>query len=201
MKTTILLSAVLGLATAQNLSGQPACASPCLSSAITAVGCALNDQGCQCGTGKASLQIAVATCLIAGCSPSDLALAQQVGNQLCLAYSSTAAGLTIQTSTGPLTTTGSGLGTTTTATTSLAVTTGTSTSGSGSASASGSTTSGSSATTSPATTSPPSSSTVSRSSSAVAPATTTATGGAAMGVKSAGVGGVLGLVLGLVAAL
>ncbi|KAH6715782.1 hypothetical protein DL95DRAFT_389736 [Leptodontidium sp. 2 PMI_412] len=196
MKTAILLSAVLGLAAAQNLSGQPACASPCLSSAITAVGCALNDQGCQCGTGKSSIQIAVATCLIAGCSPSDLALAQKVGNELCLAYSSTAAVLTIQTSTGPLTTTGSGLGTTTTATTSLAQTTGTTT-GSGSASGTGSS---AAATTSPATTSPPSSS-VSGSGSAAAGTTSSSTAGAAQGVKGAGVGGVLGLVLGLVAAL
>jgi len=209
MKTSTFLTTVfgLGLATAQNLSGQPACASPCLSSAITAAGCALADQGCQCGTGKASIQNLVATCLLSGCNPTDLAAAASVGNALCVAYSATAPGgagttgtastggvLTIQTSTGPLTTT---------ATTSLAATTGTSTGTTGTGST-GTTSGGSTggATTSPATTSPPSSSAATSGSGTGAEAGTssTSTAGAAQGVV-AGAGGVVGLLLGLVAAL
>ncbi|KAK0111675.1 hypothetical protein ONS95_002020 [Cadophora gregata] len=195
MKTSTLLTTVFGLAlaSAQNLSGQPACATPCLASAIAAAGCPLTDQGCQCGTGKPAIQAVVATCLVANCNASDLAAAASIGNDLCVAYSATAppgtttdgSALTTQTSAGGPEVSGS---------TSAPQTTGTSTSGGVSA-----------ATTSPATTSPPRSSSASRSGSrsgtgAAQGTSSTSSAGAAQGVV-AGAGGVVGLLLGLVAAL
>ncbi|TPX17081.1 uncharacterized protein E0L32_003199 [Thyridium curvatum] len=89
MKSALVL-AVAGIAAAQNLSGQPACATSCLSSAITAAGCQATDQACACGSKQGQIGVLVAPCILSACSPADVAAAASVGSQLCVAFSATA---------------------------------------------------------------------------------------------------------------
>ncbi|KAK0632225.1 hypothetical protein B0T14DRAFT_559938 [Immersiella caudata] len=90
MKLAIFLSTAAG-ALAQNLVGQPACATSCLSSAINAAGCAPTDVACQCGPTKAVIAANVVGCLIVACTAaSDLAQAQSAGEAACAAVSATA---------------------------------------------------------------------------------------------------------------
>ena len=72
---------------AQDLSGEPACASACLSSAITAAGCAPNDQACQCGPAQSPIGVLVATCLVASCPTTELGAIESIGLALCAQYS------------------------------------------------------------------------------------------------------------------
>ncbi|CZT53359.1 uncharacterized protein RSE6_14857 [Rhynchosporium secalis] len=199
MKSAILLSAVLGLATAQNFAGQPPCAVPCLKTAIEKAGCALSDEGCQCGSGKAAIAAAVGGCLVAACKIDELLVAQKAGNDACLAYSAT----------GPTPNNGTAASNTTatsTTATSYAATTGThggSHGGSVNLTDSTNTTGHASpASPSPATTSPPSR-TPSTSASGRTPTAgaATSTAGAVQGVAGVGMGGFAGLLLGLLAAL
>ncbi|KAK1758717.1 hypothetical protein QBC47DRAFT_399608 [Echria macrotheca] len=92
MKLTSLLIAAASssLVLAQNLAGQPPCATSCLASAISAVGCAATDISCQCGASKTAIAATVAPCLIAACQASDLGKAQSAGEAACSAYSATA---------------------------------------------------------------------------------------------------------------
>ncbi|KAK4136921.1 hypothetical protein BT67DRAFT_448188 [Trichocladium antarcticum] len=91
MKTITLFLAAAGMAVAQNFSGQPACATACLSSAISAAGCAPDDTGCQCGPTKAVIGASAAPCLIKSCtSGTDLLDAQRAGETQCTSYSATA---------------------------------------------------------------------------------------------------------------
>ncbi|KAH8774985.1 hypothetical protein F5882DRAFT_464674 [Hyaloscypha sp. PMI_1271] len=86
MKCSILaLAAVVGLSAAQNLSGEPACATSCLLSAISAAGCAPTDMPCQCGLPSD----VVGPCLIGACDATDLQQALTVGLALCSSYSAT----------------------------------------------------------------------------------------------------------------
>ncbi|RDL31532.1 uncharacterized protein BP5553_09741 [Venustampulla echinocandica] len=114
MKTTsfaLVVAAAASIVSAQDLSGEPACAIPCLTSAISKVGCGLTDQACQCGTGMAPIQTAVTPCLISNCSPADLIIAASVGSKLCADYSATATGGAASGSgTGSATASGSGSG-------------------------------------------------------------------------------------------
>ncbi|KAN0106031.1 hypothetical protein V8E51_008907 [Hyaloscypha variabilis] len=87
MKFSVLaIAAVFSLAAAQNLSGEPACATSCLLSAISAASCAPTDVSCQCGLSAA----VVGPCLIGACNATDLQIALTVGTNLCKAYSATA---------------------------------------------------------------------------------------------------------------
>ncbi|KAL2015220.1 hypothetical protein VTK56DRAFT_6049 [Thermocarpiscus australiensis] len=91
MKHTTLFLATAGAALAQNLSGQPACATACLSSAISAAGCQPSDTGCQCAPGgQAAIGASAAPCLLASCAASDLLQAQSAGAAVCARYSATA---------------------------------------------------------------------------------------------------------------
>ncbi|KAH8601635.1 hypothetical protein B0O99DRAFT_607047 [Bisporella sp. PMI_857] len=84
----LLLTAPL-LTVAQNLGSEPPCAVPCLRAAIEASICEVNDQGCQCTPeGKASIQAGATACLIANCTAAELVNVQKIGNDLCVAYSS-----------------------------------------------------------------------------------------------------------------
>ncbi|PMD46697.1 hypothetical protein L207DRAFT_577543 [Hyaloscypha variabilis F] len=87
MKFSVLaIAAIFSLAAAQNLSGEPACATSCLLSAISAASCAPTDVSCQCGLSAA----VVGPCLIGACNATDLQIALTVGTNLCKAYSATA---------------------------------------------------------------------------------------------------------------
>ncbi|KAJ9129962.1 hypothetical protein NKR19_g10101 [Coniochaeta hoffmannii] len=97
MKAALVL-AIASLAAAQNLSGEPACATSCLSSAISRAGCDLNDQACQCGPTQAAIGSFAAPCLIGACAASDLGVAASVGSRLCAEYSSGLASATTTTS-------------------------------------------------------------------------------------------------------
>jgi len=92
MRNSIIAIVALGsLASAQNFAGEPSCAIPCLTSAISVAGCQPNDEGCQCGSGFSSIQNVVATCLLSACNQSDLQRAASVGLGLCSAYSASLA--------------------------------------------------------------------------------------------------------------
>ncbi|KAL1895057.1 hypothetical protein Sste5346_005479 [Sporothrix stenoceras] len=91
MKSAVVALALAGAAVAQNLSGEPACASSCLISAISAAGCAADDVSCQCGPTETAIASLVAPCLISNChSAAELIQAQSAGYALCSAYSKTA---------------------------------------------------------------------------------------------------------------
>jgi len=89
MKTTLLfLAALSSFVAAQNLPGEPPCATACLSSAIDKV-CQPSDVACQCGpAGQSSIAGLVAPCLLSACGtiPGALETAQAVGSQLCSEY-------------------------------------------------------------------------------------------------------------------
>lgn len=78
---------ILNSVIAQDLSGEPACASACLSSAITAAGCAPNDQGCQCGPAQSPIGIDAAACLAASCPATEFGAIKSIGLALCAQYS------------------------------------------------------------------------------------------------------------------
>lgn len=114
--STLLFAAFAALATAQNFGDEPQCAvSPpqsipktttssselllinllsqkdCLAPAISRSGCAVTDTGCQCSSqGMAAIQAAGQSCLLGSCNSTELASALMVGQQLCALYSSTA---------------------------------------------------------------------------------------------------------------
>ncbi|CAK7232251.1 hypothetical protein SCUCBS95973_008198 [Sporothrix curviconia] len=90
MKSAVIALALAGSAVAQNLSGEPACASSCLVSAISAAGCAPDDVACQCGPTQSAIATLVAPCLLAGCAGSALIQAESAGLALCSIYSMTA---------------------------------------------------------------------------------------------------------------
>jgi hypothetical protein len=73
---------------AQNFAGEPACATPCLASAIVAAGCDLTDEACACGPAKAAIGNLVGGCIYNACPQTEVALAISVGLQLCDGYSS-----------------------------------------------------------------------------------------------------------------
>jgi hypothetical protein len=89
---------ILYSVTAQDLSGEPACASACLSSAITAAGCETNDQACQCGPAESPIGIDAAACLAASCPATEFGAIKSIGFALCAQYSSD---LTITTASSP----------------------------------------------------------------------------------------------------
>jgi len=112
MKITLLVLAAAGLASAQNLNGEPQCAVsfallilitqlgptyltsqqvPGLQSAIASSGCALNDVACQCGSGQTKIQNLVTGCLLGACNASEVQQAASVGLGLCSAYSASLA--------------------------------------------------------------------------------------------------------------
>ncbi|KAB5547234.1 hypothetical protein GE09DRAFT_1224251 [Coniochaeta sp. 2T2.1] len=103
MKAALIL-AVAGLAVAQNLSGEPPCATSCLSSAISRAGCALDDQACQCGPTQTAIGGFAAPCLLGACAASDLIIAQSVGAELCSIFSASAGTTTTSPGTGTVTT-------------------------------------------------------------------------------------------------
>lgn len=89
----ILAAAAIGLVAAQDMAGQPACATDCIISAIAAVGCQPTDVGCQCSAEKAkALEVAAGPCLVGKCEFTDLIKAQSAGKEQCSKYAATSAG-------------------------------------------------------------------------------------------------------------
>ncbi|PMD24446.1 hypothetical protein NA56DRAFT_745857 [Hyaloscypha hepaticicola] len=89
----LIFGTFISLACAQNLSGEPACATSCLLSAISAASCGTSDVACQCALPAS----AVANCLIAACNAADLQQAYTVGTNLCKGFSASLTATTIST--------------------------------------------------------------------------------------------------------
>jgi len=196
-----IISAVVlvaaSLVSGQNFGAEPSCAIPCLTSAISVAGCALTDQACQCGTGKAAIQTAVTPCLLSACSPGDLGIAASVGQGLCSAYSLTATGLSVTTTaTTSLASPSSGPSSTIIISTPNATTNGTRTS-----TVTAVTTSVASTTSKASTSSTKSNSISSSTSSATSSAASVVSSAGAGHMMAAGVGGVVGILGAVVAAL
>ncbi|KAN0096590.1 hypothetical protein V8E51_015395 [Hyaloscypha variabilis] len=69
---------------------QPTCAQPCISSAMLAVGCKVNDQSCGCQPAlQQSIGSLAASCLIANCPATALVEIDNAGKAGCAAYSLT----------------------------------------------------------------------------------------------------------------
>ncbi|KAL6871804.1 cell wall protein [Trichoderma novae-zelandiae] len=84
MKVSVVSLLLAGLVAAQDFSGQPDCAIPCLKDAIPKAGCALTDTACACKPDvQAKLVGLVGPCLLSKCSPSDLAKAQAAAADAC----------------------------------------------------------------------------------------------------------------------
>ncbi|KAI1352678.1 hypothetical protein F5Y01DRAFT_87601 [Xylaria sp. FL0043] len=67
--------------------GEPSCALPCLSSAITAAGCELSDIACQCGPTQAAIAAKVGGCILSSCTnPTDLGAAVNAGEAVCSSF-------------------------------------------------------------------------------------------------------------------
>ncbi|TVY58146.1 hypothetical protein LCER1_G002412 [Lachnellula cervina] len=100
MKITLLVLAATGLAAAQIFNGEPQCALPCLHSAIASSGCGPNDYICQCISSREKIQVLAKPCLISACNASEVAVANSVGLSLCSGFStSLAAGMSTPAST------------------------------------------------------------------------------------------------------
>ncbi|KAJ4386502.1 hypothetical protein N0V93_009399 [Gnomoniopsis smithogilvyi] len=141
MKSAFFIAAAsAGLVAAQNLTGEPDCAVPCLSTAIAAVCTPASDQGCACASQGAIGQSAL-TCLLSNCNGTELGQAQSAGAQLCVDYSATATGVASTSASSSNATTPMTTGTTT----------GSGATATGATTTSGRTTSGSSSTSSTAT--------------------------------------------------
>ncbi|TVY90840.1 hypothetical protein LAWI1_G001654 [Lachnellula willkommii] len=91
MKTTLLVLAATGLASAQVFNGEPQCALPCLQSAIASAGCGPDDYICQCISAREKIQDLVTPCLISACNGSEVAVAASVGLGLCSGFSASLA--------------------------------------------------------------------------------------------------------------
>ncbi|KAK3330620.1 hypothetical protein B0H66DRAFT_527967 [Apodospora peruviana] len=92
MKLSLILAAAgAGVIMAQDLSGQPACATGCLVAAISSAGCKPSDLGCQCGPTQSAIISNAVPCLLASCTaPGDLGQAQTAGEAKCSKYFATA---------------------------------------------------------------------------------------------------------------
>ncbi|KAH7078057.1 hypothetical protein BKA63DRAFT_602055 [Paraphoma chrysanthemicola] len=75
---------------AQDFSGVPSCAIPCLIPAVQGSGCGLTDTACQCTTGRESITNSLFGCTPSRCSASDIAGVAAAVQTLCAA-----AGVTI----------------------------------------------------------------------------------------------------------
>ncbi|KAL3952643.1 hypothetical protein ACCO45_012586 [Purpureocillium lilacinum] len=84
MKATFVTLAIAGLVAAQDFTGQPDCAIPCLKDAIPKIGCKLEDVACACKPdAQAKLLPLVSGCILSKCSPADVAKAQSAANAAC----------------------------------------------------------------------------------------------------------------------
>ncbi|KAI0487598.1 hypothetical protein F4859DRAFT_262980 [Xylaria cf. heliscus] len=67
--------------------GEPSCALPCLSSAITAAGCQLSDIACQCGPTQSVIAAKVGGCILSSCTnPQELGDAINAGQAVCSSF-------------------------------------------------------------------------------------------------------------------
>eukprot|EP00994_Dinema_validum_P004383 NODE_2427_length_699_cov_42.961538_g1977_i0.p2 GENE.NODE_2427_length_699_cov_42.961538_g1977_i0~~NODE_2427_length_699_cov_42.961538_g1977_i0.p2 ORF type:complete len:172 (+),score=37.82 NODE_2427_length_699_cov_42.961538_g1977_i0:115-630(+) len=71
--TIVAFAASLALTGAQDLSGVPQCALPCLIKAVPSSGCTATDVKCQCTTGQAKLAESLQGCIPSACSADDAA--------------------------------------------------------------------------------------------------------------------------------
>ncbi|KAL7806308.1 cell wall protein [Trichoderma gracile] len=85
MKASVIaLLFAAGLVAAQDFTGQPECAIPCLEDAIPKAGCAIEDTACACKPDvQAKLVGLVGPCLLSKCSSGDVAKAQAAAADAC----------------------------------------------------------------------------------------------------------------------
>ncbi|KAK8016509.1 hypothetical protein PG993_014698 [Apiospora rasikravindrae] len=85
----VLILATAALAAAQGyFVGEPDCAIPCLTDAISKVGCAAGDIKCQCSSDtQTALVPLVGPCLQSKCSAKELGQALQAGTDICSSFS------------------------------------------------------------------------------------------------------------------
>ncbi|KAI0405507.1 hypothetical protein F4802DRAFT_597065 [Xylaria palmicola] len=103
--------------------GEPSCALPCLSSAITAAGCQLSDIGCQCGPTQGAIATLAGGCILSSCTdPTDLGAAITAGQAVCSSFFAGELSFTTPGTETPAPTTGSGSESGTTGTTSTGAT-------------------------------------------------------------------------------
>ncbi|KAI0968836.1 hypothetical protein F4678DRAFT_464024 [Xylaria arbuscula] len=124
-----LLTVAAALANAQADStgyfpGEPSCALPCLSSAITAAGCQLSDIACQCGPTQSVIAEKVGGCILSSCTnPSELGAAVNAGQAVCSSFFAGELPFTSPTSTPAPGSSSEGTKSSTTGSSSIAVTT------------------------------------------------------------------------------
>ncbi|KAI1184872.1 hypothetical protein F5B17DRAFT_410230 [Nemania serpens] len=67
--------------------GEPSCALPCLSSAITAAGCQLSDLACQCGPTQSVVANRIGGCILRSCTkPTERGDAMNAGQAVCSSF-------------------------------------------------------------------------------------------------------------------
>ncbi|KAI1199090.1 hypothetical protein F5X97DRAFT_322720 [Nemania serpens] len=67
--------------------GEPSCALPCLTSAITAAGCQLSDIACQCGPTQSVIANKIGGCILRSCTdPTALGDAINAGQAVCSSF-------------------------------------------------------------------------------------------------------------------
>ncbi|CAD6446117.1 a259e408-dc24-49e8-b836-5a204fbb4068 [Sclerotinia trifoliorum] len=182
MKFSIILLAAATIISAAEFPGQPACASPCITQAISqGTNCDIEDLACQCQPSNlAGISTAIVPCILGSCTaPGELQQAQAAPNQC------------------------DNLGSSTATTSSESSTSETSSASPGSSTTSGpaSTTASDTRTTGPTTTSRPTNGTFTTSRPTATSTAGEVTQNAAHSVGLAGVGGMVGLLAAVVAAL
>ncbi|KAK8072574.1 hypothetical protein PG996_005922 [Apiospora saccharicola] len=87
MKAVLILASAALVAAQGYFVGEPDCAIPCLTDAISKVGCAAGDISCQCSPATQSALVPlVAPCLTSKCSSKELSQALQAGNDICSSF-------------------------------------------------------------------------------------------------------------------
>ncbi|RYO88897.1 hypothetical protein DL764_008665 [Monosporascus ibericus] len=92
---TVAFSLLASLAAAQSiqelLQQIPSCAIPCLADASQAIGCAVNDNACQCRKADELTSEAI-FCVSTDCEPAELGTTTDVSTQICLLVAKQAGG-------------------------------------------------------------------------------------------------------------
>lgn len=94
--TIVAFAASLALTGAQDLSGLPQCALPCLIAALPASGCSSTDVTCQCTTGQAKIAESLAGCIPSACSAEEQAVLTPALAGIC-----TSAGISVSVPANP----------------------------------------------------------------------------------------------------
>ncbi|RYP43757.1 hypothetical protein DL768_009712 [Monosporascus sp. mg162] len=90
--TFLLFASLAAAQSVQELLKQiPSCAIPCIADASQAIGCAVNDNACQCEKADELTSEAI-FCVSTDCEPEDLGTTTDVSTQICLLIAAQAGG-------------------------------------------------------------------------------------------------------------